>query len=138
MLRSIKKDADEKKRVKVAKHKKAMQTSRYLSRKTAMNVEQVQMVKDRKEQEEAKKPKLCESSRLRKPLSPLYKERNRNKTQGKGLGKMKWVGNLHKMIIAKKRIETRMKRLRKGKRYKKRKDAQRELRRITGKMRKLK
>jgi len=138
MLRKIKEDDDEKKRVKVAKRKKAIQTAEYLSRKAAMSVEQVQMVKDRKEHEEAKKPKLCESSRLRKPLTPLYKERNRNKTQGKGLGKMKWIGNFHKMIIAKKRIETRMKRLRKGKRYKKMKDAQHELRRIDGKLRKLK
>lgn len=137
MLRKIKKDAAEKKRVKVAKRKKAIQTAEYLSRKASMSVEQIHMVKDRKEKEDAKKPKLCESSILRKPLTPLYTERNRNKKQGK-CGKMKWVGNLHKMIIAKKRIEKRLKKLSYAKRGKKMKDAKRELRSITGKMRKLK
>ena len=86
MLRSIKKDAAEKKRIKVAKHKKAMRIASYLSRKAVMQVEHAQMVKDRKDQEDAKKPKLCESSRVRKPLSVLYTERNRNKT-----GKGQWV-----------------------------------------------
>jgi hypothetical protein len=141
MLRSIKKDAAEKKRIKVAKHKKAMRIARYLSRKAVMQVEHAQMVKDRKDQEDAKKPKLCESSRVRKPLSVLYTERNRNKTgkarkysgtQGGTLCK-----NHDKMMVTKKRIERRLAKYVKNSRTKEIKTARHDLRRITRKMRRL-
>ena len=139
MLRSIKKDADEKKRVKVAKRKKAMQTARYLSRKAAMSVEQIQMVKDRKEQEEAKKPKLCDSSRLRKPFTPLYTERNRNKTgkAQKYSGEKTLCKNHDKMLVTKKRIEKRLAKYVKNSRTKEIKAARHDLRRINGKMRRM-
>ena len=142
MLRGIKKVDDARKLVEAAKLKTAIRTAKYLSLKADMSVAHDQMVKDRKEQEDAKKPKLCESSQLRKPLTPLYTERSRNKTQGGGgktRGKTggKTMGNLYKMTIAKERIEKRLVKLRKAERGKEVKDSLHELRRITGKMRKM-
>ena len=143
MLRKIKKDADEKKRVKVAKRKKAIQTAEYLSRKASMSVEQIHMVKDRKEKEDAKKPKLCESSILRKPLTPLYTERNRNKTgkaqkySGTRGGEKTLCKNYDKMLVTKKRIEMRLAKYVKNSRTKEIKAARHDLRRINGKMRRM-
>ena len=142
MLREIKKVDDENKRIEAAKLKKAEQTAKYLSLKASMSISHTQMVKDRKEQEDAKKPKLCDSSRLRKTSTPLYTERIRNKTHGRGKTngktKGKTKGNLYKMDITKKRIEKRLEKLRTSERCKEMKDSAHELRRITGKMRRIK